>query len=106
MCIEMKEEKLKPNRSTQCSISGLESTPKGGIHLIQQPRELLKTLCMKVATVFHISQKMFCGKESVLGIHCFLFAFYLLSNSLKVVLSEIREGLLNAMFPYRIFFKH
>lgn len=28
MCIEMKEEKLKPNRSTQCCISGLESTQR------------------------------------------------------------------------------
>lgn len=28
MCIEMKEEKLKPNRSTQCSISVLEGTQR------------------------------------------------------------------------------
>lgn len=60
-----------------------------------------KTLMMVGATVVSSKPKEVSWKQIRVG--SAPLAFYLLSTLLKIVLTEIREGLLNAVFPLQGF---
>lgn len=75
----------------------------GGLQLMQQPGNLLKDTANDCSHCGSFSAEGGFVKRINVGAVLLLFAFHKLSTFLKIVLTEIRERLLNAFFSLQIF---